>query len=137
LLRPPANSRPPAGEIAATTTEIGATSKEISATSKELVKTMGEVSAGAEQSATLAGSGQAGLSRMEETMRHIMDAAGTINTKLVVLNEKAGNINQVVTTITKVADQTICSRSTPPSSPRKPANTAAVSRRRDGNPPPR
>ena len=95
-----------ASEIAATTTEIGATSKEISATSKELVKTMGEVSSVAEQSATLAGSGQAGLARMEETMRQIMSAAGAINAKLAVLNEKAGNINQVVTTITKVADQT-------------------------------
>ncbi len=95
-----------ASEIAATTTEIGATSREISATSKELVKTMGEVSTVAEQSATLAGSGQAGLSRMEETMRQIMSAAGAINAKLAVLNEKAGNINQVVTTITKVADQT-------------------------------
>ncbi len=93
-------------EIAATTSEIGATSKEISATSKELVRTMGEVSSVAEQSAALAGSGQAGLSRMEETMRHVVEAASSINDKLVVLNEKAGNINQVVVTITKVADQT-------------------------------
>jgi methyl-accepting chemotaxis protein WspA len=95
-----------ASEIAATTTEIGATSKEISATSRELVKTMNEVSAVADQSATLANSGQAGLTRMEETMRQVMEAAGSINAKLAVLNEKASNINQVVTTITKVADQT-------------------------------
>jgi methyl-accepting chemotaxis protein WspA len=95
-----------ASEIAATTTEIGATSKEISVTSKELVKTMHEVSVVAEQSATLASGGHAGLTRMEETMRHVMDAAGSINAKLTVLNEKAGNITQVVTTITKVADQT-------------------------------
>src|SRR5882757_2208354 len=95
-----------ASEIAATTTEIGATSKEISATSMELVKTMIEVSAVADQSATLANSGQAGLSRMEETMRQVMEAAASINAKLAVLNEKASNINQVVTTITKVADQT-------------------------------
>lgn len=95
-----------ASEIAATTTEIGATSKEISATSKELVKTMTEVSAVAEQTATLAGSGQDGLSRMEETMHKVMEAVGSINAKLAVLNEKAGNINQVVSTITKVADQT-------------------------------
>ena len=95
-----------ASEIAATTTEIGATSKEISATSRELVKTMNEVSAVADQSATLANSGQAGLSRMAETMRQVMEAAGSINAKLAVLNEKASNINQVVTTITKVADQT-------------------------------
>jgi methyl-accepting chemotaxis protein WspA len=95
-----------ATEIAATTTEIGATSKEISATSRELVKTMGEVTAVADQSATLANSGQVSLSRMEETMRQVVEAAGSINSKLAVLNEKAGNINQVVTTITKVADQT-------------------------------
>jgi methyl-accepting chemotaxis protein WspA len=95
-----------ANEIAATTTEIGATSKEISATSKELVKTMTEVSAVAEQTATLAGGGQDGLSRMEETMQKVMEAVGSINAKLAVVNEKAGNINQVVTTITKVADQT-------------------------------
>jgi methyl-accepting chemotaxis protein WspA len=71
-----------------------------------LVKTMSEVSAVADQSATLANSGQAGLSRMEETMRQVMEAAASINAKLAVLNEKASNINQVVTTITKVADQT-------------------------------
>lgn len=95
-----------ASEIAATTTEIGATAKEISATSRDLVKTMTEVTTGAEQSATLAGSGQTGLARMEETMRQMTEAAGSINAKLATLSEKAGNINQVVTTITRVADQT-------------------------------
>jgi methyl-accepting chemotaxis protein WspA len=39
-------------------------------------------------------------------MHRVMDATGSINSKLAVLNEKAGNINRVVTTITKVADQT-------------------------------
>jgi methyl-accepting chemotaxis protein WspA len=95
-----------ASEIAATTAEISATSKEISATSRELVKTMNEVAFVAEQSATLAGSGQTGLAHMEETMRRIMEAAGLISAQLAVLNEKADNIGQVVTTITKVADQT-------------------------------
>ncbi len=95
-----------ANSIAVTTMQIGATSKEISATAKELVATMSEVSHVAEQSATLAGSGQTGLSHMEETMRQVMEAAGSINAKLAVLNEKASNINQVVVTITKVADQT-------------------------------
>src|SRR5258705_5853751 len=93
-------------EIAATTTQIGATSNEISATSKELVKTMNEVSLVAEQSAVLAGSGQAGVTRMEETMLHVMDAAGSINAKLAVLNGNAWIINQVVTTLTNVSDQT-------------------------------
>ena len=95
-----------ATEIAATTTEIGVTSREISATSKDLANTMNEVSVVAEQTAHLAGSGQAGLSRMEDTMRQVTQAATSISGKLGVLNEKAGNINQVVTTITKVADQT-------------------------------
>jgi methyl-accepting chemotaxis protein WspA len=95
-----------ANEIAVTTTEIGATSREISATSRELVRTMREVSAVGEQAATLAGDGQTGLARMEETMQRVVDAAGSINSKLGVLNEKAGNINQMVITITKVADQT-------------------------------
>jgi methyl-accepting chemotaxis protein WspA len=95
-----------ANEIAATTTEIGATAKEINATSKELVKTVNEVTGVAEQTATLASDGQSGLVKMEETMQQIMSAGASINAKLAVLNEKAGNINQVVTTITKVADQT-------------------------------
>ncbi|WMD21659.1 methyl-accepting chemotaxis protein [Achromobacter seleniivolatilans] len=95
-----------ASEVAATTTEIGATSREISATSRELVRTMTEVSGAAEQTAALAGSGQVGLARMEDTMRNVVGAAGSVNAKLAILNEKAGNITQVVTTITKVADQT-------------------------------
>ena len=95
-----------ATEIAATTTQISATSKEIASTSKDLVKTMNEVAGVADQSATLAANGQVGLTRMEETMRHVMEAARSINGKLAVLNEKAGSITQVVTTITKVADQT-------------------------------
>ena len=95
-----------AHEIAATTAQIGATSKEISATSKELVKTMNEVNHVAEQTANLAGSGQSAIARMEGTMRQIMAASGSITSKLAVLSEKTTNINSVVTTITKVADQT-------------------------------
>jgi methyl-accepting chemotaxis protein WspA len=95
-----------AAQIAATTTEIGATSREIAATSKELARTMDSVATTAEQTATLAGSGQAGLVQMEETMHRMIDATAAISTKLAVLAEKADNISQVVTTITKVADQT-------------------------------
>jgi len=95
-----------AHEIAATTVEIGATSKEIFATSKELVKTMNEVNHVAEETASLAGSGQTSIARMEATMRQIMEASGAITAKLAVLSEKTANINSVVTTITKVADQT-------------------------------
>jgi methyl-accepting chemotaxis protein WspA len=95
-----------ATETAATTTEIGATSREIAATSRDLVRTMTEVTSAADQASLLAGSGQQGLARMEETMHQVMGAAELVNNKLAVLNEKAGNINQVVVTIVKVADQT-------------------------------
>ncbi|VVN85187.1 methyl-accepting chemotaxis protein [Pseudomonas fluorescens] len=95
-----------ATETAATTTEIGATSREIAATSRDLVRTMTEVSTAADQASVLAGSGQQGLARMEGTMLSVMGAADLVNAKLAILNEKAGNINQVVVTIVKVADQT-------------------------------
>lgn len=93
-------------EQAATTNEIVATATEISATSKDLVSTMDEVSGVAEGTAKSAESGRSGLERMESTMNHIVEAARSISSKFEVLNEKAGNINTVVTTITKVADQT-------------------------------
>jgi methyl-accepting chemotaxis protein WspA len=95
-----------ANEVAATTTEIGATAKEISATSKELVKTMEQVNTVADDTANRAATGQDGLSKMEETMKHMLQASSSITSKLAVLNEKASNINQVVTTINKIADQT-------------------------------
>ncbi|MDE4536682.1 methyl-accepting chemotaxis protein [Pseudomonas sp. ITEM 17296] len=95
-----------ATETAATTTEIGATSREIAATSRDLVRTMTEVTSAADQASSLAGSGQQGLARMEETMHQVMGAADLVNAKLGILNEKASNITQMVVTIVKVADQT-------------------------------
>jgi methyl-accepting chemotaxis protein WspA len=95
-----------ANEIAATTSEVGATSKQISVTSKELVHTMKDVASVAEVTSTLASSGQAGLTRMKVTVQQIVEASASINDRLAVLSEKAGNIGALVTTITKVADQT-------------------------------
>ena len=95
-----------ANEVAATTTEIGATAKEISATARDLAQTVAHVSESAQQTATLADSGRESLERMDETMRRVSDAAGGINSRLTVLNDKAANIGSVVTTIAKVADQT-------------------------------
>lgn len=95
-----------AAEQAATTNEIVATATQISATSKELEKTMQEVAGIAEVAARSATLGQAGLIRMQTTMGQIVDASGSIGAKLEILNEKAGNIGMVVTTINKVADQT-------------------------------
>lgn len=90
----------------ATTKEIAATAREISTSAKEFVKTMSEVSRMAEQSSDLATSGKSGLNKMETIMRQMVDAAGNIASKLAVLNEKAGSITSIITTISKVADQT-------------------------------
>jgi len=95
-----------ATNIATTTTQIGATAKEISATSIELVKMMKDATAVAEDTAALANKGQEGLARMRDTMSQLTSAASLIQAKLSVLNEKAANVNQVVTAITKIADRT-------------------------------
>lgn len=93
-------------EQAATTNEIRATVTQISATSRELVNTMHEVTDVAFKTAESANQGRTSLTRMEETMRNMMEATTAIGSKLAVLSEKAGNINTVVTTINKVSDQT-------------------------------
>jgi len=93
-------------EQAATANEISTTATEISATVQELVKTMDEVTQLTEKTANSAASSQTALGTMEQTMHHMMDATAGIGSKLSVLSEKASNINSVVTTITKVADQT-------------------------------
>ena len=91
---------------AASTNEVVATAKEIAATSGKLVKTMDEVSHMAESTAREAGSGQKELGRMENTMKLLGNSTNSISNKLGIISEKANNINSIVTTITKVADQT-------------------------------
>lgn len=91
---------------AATVNEVVATSAQISATAKNLLNTMNEVSAVAEETASFANSGQAELGKMEAIMHQVVEASTGIVQKLEALREKATNINTVVTTITKVADQT-------------------------------
>ena len=95
-----------AQEISETTSGIGETANRISTTSQELVNMMSDAFTVTEDTTRLASQGQAGLTRMRDTMQQITEAASLIHTKLDVLNEKAGNINLVITTITKIADRT-------------------------------
>lgn len=90
----------------ATTKQIAVTAREISTTAKDFAKTMNEVSNTAEQTSSLAAAGKAGLNQMETVMRQMVDASSNIASKLAVLNDKAGTITSVITTISKVADQT-------------------------------
>jgi methyl-accepting chemotaxis protein WspA len=93
-------------EQVASTNEVTATALEIAATSKELVKTMDQVAGMAQATATSAKHSQDELSKMEGVMRQLTEATISISSKLGVMNNKASNINNVVVTITKVADQT-------------------------------
>jgi methyl-accepting chemotaxis protein WspA len=90
----------------ASTTEIAASVRQIAATGAELNRTMHEVEERACEAAALADAGRAGLRQMEETMQQLSNATGSVAAKLGSIREKADGINLVVTTITKVADQT-------------------------------
>ncbi|HIK31324.1 MAG TPA: methyl-accepting chemotaxis protein [Oscillatoriales cyanobacterium M59_W2019_021] len=93
-------------EQVASINEVATTSKQIAATTEELVQTIGEVADVSGNTAMSAASGQDRLIEMENTMRQLTDATGSISSKLGAISEKANNISSVVTTITKVADQT-------------------------------
>jgi len=93
-------------DYSSSTNEAAAAVNEISATSQELLKTMNEVNQVANQAARMASTGQKSLSGMDQTMRQLAESTESIGSKLSVISERAANINLVVTTITKVADQT-------------------------------
>jgi len=90
----------------AASNQIAAAVKEISATGRDLVKTMESVNRMAVETADLAGSGQKRLQGMEVVMRDLDGATGSIADKLNAINDRSQKITTVITTITKVADQT-------------------------------
>ena len=93
-------------EFGTSTTEVAAAVKEISATSHELSRTMEGVKEASAKTEALADTGRSGLTGMGDVMKHMAEATESISSKLGIINEKAAKINTVVTTITKVADQT-------------------------------
>jgi methyl-accepting chemotaxis protein WspA len=92
--------------FSASSSEIGAAVKEIAATAQELLSTMEAVTNTANQTSSLAAAGRAGLEVMDGSMQQLANATTSISSKLSTIREKANDINVVVTTITKVADQT-------------------------------
>lgn len=92
--------------LSASTTEVAAAAKQIAATSTELGDTMERVASSAAIAADLARSGRSGLDGMGETIHGLEEATTGIAARLSAISEKAATINGVVTTITKVADQT-------------------------------
>ncbi len=90
----------------ASTSQIAAAVKQISATASELSHTMNEVREMAGETSELANKGRLGLSGMESAMGALDKGTESIASRLATINEKASRITAVVTTITKVADQT-------------------------------
>lgn len=78
----------------------------ISDIAENLVVTMQQMANDLNQTAEFATSGQSDLSRMGEAMNQMESASSAISARLGTIYEKAENITTVVTTITKVSDQT-------------------------------
>ncbi|MBN2640532.1 MAG: methyl-accepting chemotaxis protein [Victivallales bacterium] len=93
-------------ELSSSSNEIVCSTKEISSTSNQLVATMKEVAEVSSNTSALAEAGRSGLDKMEHSMEQLAGATESIAAKLSLINEKTANINSVVSTITKVADQT-------------------------------
>ena len=93
-------------DFGASTNQIASAVKEISATASELTKTMSDLAQVASHTGEMADSGRTNLTTLESTMSQLAEATGSISSKLYTISEKAHDINMVVTTITKVADQT-------------------------------
>ena len=93
-------------EQAQTSVEVLSTTKEISSNTAQLLKTMEGATAVADYTTSATSEAQGNLRRMDQTMQNMVSATDSINAKLAALSEKASNINSVLTTITKVADQT-------------------------------
>lgn len=86
--------------------EVNATARQIAMTAGSLVRSMDEVAQTAQATTDAASNSQTNLDKIQSAMQRLAYATNSISSKLKVMDEKANNINTVVTTITKVADQT-------------------------------
>ncbi len=100
------NQEQTVNNLSASTTQVAASVREVSATSKDLAGTMNEVSQTASHAADLATRGRDNTTKMATEMKQLVESTASVSTKLGMIREKADSINAVVTTITKVADQT-------------------------------
>jgi len=90
----------------ASATEVAAAVTEMTGTGRELAGTMSLVAQAAENAALAAGRGREGLAELDGRTRLLRDATEGVARRLETIRERAAAINTVVTTITRVADQT-------------------------------
>ena len=92
--------------LSSSTAETAATSKEISVTSQGLQKTMEEVASLSGRAADVAESGRVGLGQMRTSVESLEKATISVSDKLSTIRDRATEITGVVTTMSKVAEQT-------------------------------
>jgi methyl-accepting chemotaxis protein WspA len=100
------NQEQTVSDFGSSTAEIAGASRQICSTAGELASTMEEVAGMVADTASLADAGQSSLAGMEAAMLSLSQASGAIGEKLAIVREKAETIDGIVTTITKIADQT-------------------------------
>ncbi len=86
--------------------EVNSAVKQIRTTSQGVLETIGELNTVSSQATGLANAGHASLTGMESTMRDVDKATLNVSSRLAVISQKTDDINLVVTTIGKVAEQT-------------------------------
>lgn len=91
---------------AASTNEVNATSKGIFATARDLARTMAGVTRMAAEAAETAGGGVSRLEGIRDAIDELINSSNAMTRTFESINEKTGNIDKVITTITKVANRT-------------------------------
>jgi methyl-accepting chemotaxis protein len=92
--------------LGASTSEAAVASRQIAVTGRELLGTMREVAEVAAETAHVADAGRGDLAEVAATMSHLEHSTADFSGRLATIRQRAEDINMVITTITKVADQT-------------------------------
>ncbi|MBM4021958.1 MAG: HAMP domain-containing protein [Planctomycetes bacterium] len=94
------------GSLGTSTNEAAVASRQIAATGRELLGTVKDVAGVAAETARVADHGRADLATVVETMGDLERSTADFAERLTVIRQRAEDITMVITTITKVADQT-------------------------------
>lgn len=92
--------------VSSSTSEIAAAAQQIASTAEELLAAMRVVAEKVQETAARADQGREKIAGMDVMINQLAAGSDTINDRLQVIAQRAEKINGVVTTITKVADQT-------------------------------
>jgi methyl-accepting chemotaxis protein WspA len=94
------------GALGASTSEAAVASRQIAVTGRELLGTITEVADVAAGTARVADAGRENLGEVGRTMAQLEQSSADFARRLTTIRDRAEAIDLVITTITKVADQT-------------------------------